>query len=497
MITPGELQSLNFGERVAEEETQFLNRYFVETDNWDRVFTGQIDVVYGAKGSGKSAIYTILESNFDKLFEKNILLANAENPRGNTVFEGLTISPPTSEVEFIRLWKLYFILITHTEFENWGLNSNSFSELKNILTEAKLIPPQKGLKAILKVCRDYITQLMNVESMQPGIDINEYTGMASGINFKITFREPSQNELNAGIKSIDYLYELLEKALKELKFTLWIAIDRLDVAFTENLELETNALKALFKAYRDLSTLNNLKIKIFLRDDIWRRLTDEGFREASHITKTLTIAWPKETIVNLIIRRVLNNQLIVDKYNLDRQQILSNYKHQEELFYKIFPEKIEVGEKQSKTIDWIINRLKDGKEIIAPREIIHLLNEAKQEQIKRMQIGQSDLEGDNIIGRSAFKAALDIVSKVRLEQTIYAEFPSLKSFIQKLESEKTEQTITSLARIWELEADDTKKIIRKLVDIGFFAERGNNANPRYWIPFLYRNELKLVQGLAD
>jgi hypothetical protein len=338
---------------------------------------------------------------------------------------------------------------------------------------------------------------MNIESLQPGIDLNEVTGMPSGVNFKVSFREPNKNEVNAGIKSIDYLYGLLEDALKDSKFTLWIAVDRLDVAFTENLDLETNALKALFKVYRDLSPLNNLKIKIFLRDDIWRRLTEEGFREASHITKTLTIIWSKETIVNLIIRRLLNNQSIIDKYFIDKNAILLDYKMQEELFYRFFPLKIEIGEKQSNTIDWILNRLKDGKEIIAPREIIHLFNEAKQEQIKKLQIGQNDLEGDNLIGRYAFKTALDIVSKVRLEQTIYAEYPSLKPFIQKLESEKTEQRIDSLAKIWSLSNDETNIYAKKLVDIGFFAERGDSQNPKYWVPFIYRNELKMIQGAAE
>jgi hypothetical protein len=148
MTTKEELQEIKFGERVAEDETQNLIKYFVETDDWRRVFNGEIDVVYGAKGSGKSAIYTILDANNEKLFDKNILLTTAENPRGNTVFEGLTIDPPTGEAEFVRLWKLYFIVITHSEFENWGIGNKYFIELKIILEDSGLIPPQKGLKSI-------------------------------------------------------------------------------------------------------------------------------------------------------------------------------------------------------------------------------------------------------------------------------------------------------------------------------------------------------------
>jgi hypothetical protein len=497
MTTKEDLQNINFGQRVAEEETNNLGEYFVETDDWRRVFDGEIDVIYGTKGAGKSAIYTILDNNTEELFDKNILLTVAENPRGATVFEGLSTNPPTSEVEFIRLWKLYFVVIANSQFENWGIKNKYSIDLKDILGKSGLIPPQEGLKAILKVCFDYVRKIINVESFQQGVDLNEVTGMPSGVYYKVTFREPNKNELDAGIKSVEYLLELLDNALKESGFTLWVAIDRLDVAFTEDLELETNALKALFKVYRDLSPLNNLKIKIFLRDDIWRRLTEEGFREASHITKTLTIQWSKETIVNLIIRRLLSNESFVAKYSLNKIDILSEYKKQEQLFYRFFPDQIEVGDKKSKTIEWILGRLQDGKRITAPREIIHLFNEAKQEQIKKIEIGQNDLEGDNLIGRNAFKIALSIVSKVRLEQTIYAEYPSLKPFIQKLELKKTEQRIGTLAEIWSLPEIEAQACAKKLVDIGFFEKRGDLQDARYWVPFIYRNELKMIQGAAE
>ncbi len=491
------LQGIKFGERIAEEETDNLEKYFVETEDWRRVFNGEVDVIYGSKGAGKSAIYAILDKNRDKLFDNNILLTTAENPRGNTVFEGLSIEPPTGQTEFVRLWKLYFLVITVSEFDEWELSNKYFIELKEILQASSLIPQQKGLKAILKTCRDYIRNFMNVESMQPGVDLNEVTGLPSGVNFKVSFRETSNNEFLSGIKSIDYLYDLLEKALVESKFILWIAVDRLDVAFTENLELETNALKALFKAYRDLVPLNHLKIKIFLRDDIWRRLTEDGFREASHITKTLTIAWNRESIINLLIRRILNNPEVVSEFNLTRENIIGDLISQEKLFYRIFPDQIDVGDKKPKTLDWILSRLKDGKSVIAPRELIHLLNEARQEQIKRIQIGQNDLEGENIIGRYAFKSALETVSKVRLEQTIYAEYPSLKPLIEKLEGEKTEQRIETLAAIWATSIDQAKADIKRLCDIGFFEERGDKQNSRYWVPFIYRAELKMIQGAAD
>ena len=54
------LKSISFGARVAEEEITELAKYFVETDQWSRMINGEIDIVRGDKGAGKSAIYSLL-----------------------------------------------------------------------------------------------------------------------------------------------------------------------------------------------------------------------------------------------------------------------------------------------------------------------------------------------------------------------------------------------------------------------------------------------------
>jgi hypothetical protein len=54
------LRRVDIGRRVAEEEKDQLSAYFVETDQWRRIYSGDVDIVYGAKGAGKSAIYSIL-----------------------------------------------------------------------------------------------------------------------------------------------------------------------------------------------------------------------------------------------------------------------------------------------------------------------------------------------------------------------------------------------------------------------------------------------------
>ena len=87
MERKGLLSHVSFGARVAEEETAALARYFVETDQWERLFRGEIDVIKGEKGAGKSAIYSLLLAKNSDLFDKRILLIAAEKPRGTPAFK--------------------------------------------------------------------------------------------------------------------------------------------------------------------------------------------------------------------------------------------------------------------------------------------------------------------------------------------------------------------------------------------------------------------------
>jgi hypothetical protein len=88
------LAATTFGQRIAEDEADALKSYFVETEEWRKVVSGAVDVVYGPKGSGKSALYALLRKNQDELYKQhNIILAPGENVRGTPVFEALVADP--------------------------------------------------------------------------------------------------------------------------------------------------------------------------------------------------------------------------------------------------------------------------------------------------------------------------------------------------------------------------------------------------------------------
>jgi hypothetical protein len=492
------LKAVTFGQRVAEDETDDLSAYFVETDHWARLFRGDIDVVYGPKGAGKSALYSLLISKGSELFDKNIILVAAENPRGAPAFRNLLLDPPASEREFVGLWKLYFAALLHGQLVEYGIKTDAVTQLQRALEREGLVRGSLSLAGVLSGVVNYVRSALRPQALEGGVELDPISQMPTGFTGKIIFSEPTKGGSDPDLRSVDRLLELANSALADSKIKSWILLDRLDVAFSENVELEANALRALFRVYLDLLAHPQIQLKIFLRTDIWARITAEGFREASHVTRHVTIEWNRNSLLNLIIRRAAHNEGIRLAYGVGKDIGRLPVAAQEQFFYQAFPDQVDVGPNKSSTLDWLLSRTRDGTRTNAPRELVHFLNNLRDVQIRRFELGaEPSPDDDQLFARVAFKEALPEVSKVRLEQTLYAEHPDQKPWLEKLKSEKTLQTPETLAQIWGIPAEGATERATTLVAIGFFEPRGTKQAPEYWVPFLYREALDLVQGSAE
>jgi hypothetical protein len=488
------LAATTFGQRVAEQEADALISYFVETHQWKKLLSGEVDVIYGPKGSGKSALYALLRERWKELLERHILPIPGEEIQKAPVFADLVTDPPASEEQFRGLWKLYFLSLLATGFRLVALDNDHVRSVNAALESAGLLSAEWSLKRALRAALDYVRR---IESVGAEVKVDPVTGQPVGVGGKITLREPGNEQRRQGYVSADSLMEEADKALGEGKLNIWIVLDRLDVAFAESPALERNALRALFRVYSDFAGLDNISVKIFLRDDIWTRIMSSGFREASHITKSITITWDSQSLLHLVIRRALHNDALREFYRVDPGTVLASAEEQYRLFYRIFPAQVDSGEKKPTTLDWLVTRTADGTGKTAPRELIHLLSAARDEQLRLLEMGGDDPPGEALLDRNALKAALPEVSKVRYEQTLCAEYANLKPILAKLEGEKTQQTPATLATIWHVSEADALAKAEALVETGFFQKRGSKEQPLFWVPFLYRDALHLVQGQAE
>ena len=490
------LKQLSFGSQVAEDEIERLQDYFVQTDQWGRIVRGDIDIIRGEKGAGKSAIYLLLDKQKDLMFDKNVLMVSGENPRGTTVFKDLVFDPPSSEREFEILWKIYLLTIISHKIRSYGISGNGINGVYSALEEAKLLEGELNLAGLLRSTQNFVRRLLSVKSFEGGVELDQATLQPSGVIGRISLAEPTGEIRGSGITSVDGMFEKVNTALEGAGYTIWVLLDRLDVAFAESHELEANAIRALIKVYNDLRALNNISLKIFLREDIWKRVTFGGFREASHITRFEVMQWTPPMLRNLTLRRILSNDILIDELAIDKEAVLGDVDAQVVLFDRLFPQQVEQGERKATTFDWMVGRCADGTGLAAPRELIHLLNCIRDEEIRRLERGENPAPGEQLFDRSVFKQALPTVSETRLNTYLYAEYPAERPFVERLRGEKSEQTVGSLCSLWGLEREAAISKAQVLVGLGFFQSKGTRAEPTFWVPFLYRDALGLVQGRA-
>lgn len=78
----GKLDKLNFGHIAAEEESDALRNYFLETREYNELVTDDKKfIVIGRKGSGKSAIYVNLRDTFSKQEDAAVIALQLESYR--------------------------------------------------------------------------------------------------------------------------------------------------------------------------------------------------------------------------------------------------------------------------------------------------------------------------------------------------------------------------------------------------------------------------------
>lgn len=364
--------------------------------------------------------------------------------------------------------------------------------------ESSLAKGRQSLAGHVQNVISYVKRAFRPATIEGGIELDPLTQLPKGFTGKIVFREPTSEAKAEGKESVDSLLNLANQALlNNAGYVIWILLDRLDVAFVENPDLEQNALRALFRVYLDLLGMQNIQPKIFLRTDIWNRITKVGFREASHITRHVTISWNRSSLLNLIVRRALSNVGLRSHFDVTFDEIIVTVAAQEQFFFRMFPNQVDVGPNKPTTLDWLLSRTRDGTQMNAPRELIHFLNSLRSQQMRRFELGEPDPDGEALFARAALKDALPQVSEARLTQTLYAEYPEFRDVVEKLREEKTLQRVETLTKIWDESDERTRKIADSLVDVGFFERRGSRQEPEYWVPFLYRDALDMIQGTAE
>ena len=75
----GKLAKLEIGDPMAENEFQKLDRYYLQRDEYTRTIRGDINIVVGRKGTGKTALFSQIRNALRK--DRNVIVVDLK-PEG-------------------------------------------------------------------------------------------------------------------------------------------------------------------------------------------------------------------------------------------------------------------------------------------------------------------------------------------------------------------------------------------------------------------------------
>lgn len=477
------VQLVSFGTSVAEFDTD-LEQYFIETETFRAVIGDRGDIIAGDKGTGKTAIYRILKKSYrsyDVL--EDVEIVDAFNPAGDPVFQRLTLGPSLNEDQYRTFWKAYiFSLVGNWIVDIYGAEfSNELRNLKNTLDYLGLATTDVTPETIFGNLHNLVRHLTSPESAEVGITITEQ-GLPI-VTPKISFGP--DRILGERVFNGEFL-RILDRALGSVNIRCWVLFDRLDEAFVGRQDIEIPALRALMRSYLDLSEFPNFRLKLFIRKDLFRKITEGGFVNLTHINaRRIDIVWDEEDLVDMVVRRLTKNPVLA--------KMIKNPDDNKHVMSILLPEQVDLVERKPTSITWLMGRIRDGNNNKPPRNIIDLLNKSRDSQLRREQREERDVDPNRgpLLEADSLKRAVSQLSEQRVQDTLLAEASDLSKVIQNFRDGKSEHNSQTLREtIGNVENFDG--IVKALVDIGFLEEFGLNHK----IPMLYRDGLRIKQGKA-
>ncbi len=477
------LRKLNLGNSVAEHDKNLVN-YFVNTSYVDTFLEDTYDIIKGVKGAGKTAMFLALCNNPDKYESlQDVKLIQAINIKGDPDFKRAFEQLGKDDMEIQSLidsWKIYIINIV------WKNITNEFSgyeELEKYLLKNKLITEKEGfLEKIIHSFKRAKFKIINT--------VNTDGSMTQEL--ELGTNELENNQFDNNIIDYNYIFKTIDDILIKNNKSLWVMMDRLDDAFPDNSQKDILALKSLLYAFKDICVYDKIKVKIFIRDDIYSNVTENGFTSLTHVaSKTMTsIDWDRDKLEDLLLERLLFNDTFKQYLHENNISIVNiNQETKRAIFEILFKGQVDTGSNNPDTIGWIINHLKDGLNIYTPRDFIAIIDASRGYQLEELKRKTHSDSEYYLIGATALRKAYNHISAQKLEAQLLGEYPECREWIFKFKDSKAEHNEDTLKKIL---GKQWKHRIQKLVKIGFIEEKQNT----WKIPFLYRAGLNITQGRA-
>jgi hypothetical protein len=387
-LTPGEKEKLLddlepcYGLFAEQEQSKLLDDYFLRTHHVEDVNSSRVVLILGGKGSGKTALFSYLT-------EKSGAIA-VHGPRFGFGPDLLCALQDTAEQRMDVFWRLYML--------------------------SRLPPPL----------------------LVSGPLVAESVSLLQRLPVAPSLLGDFQRQLNAAelALQVDHTWKALDKGMEQDRKRLVLCLDGLDAAFKADAKRRERALVSLFTAWQaTFATLRCVELKVFLRVDLWERLS---FPEKSHFRgKEMKLAWDTQNLWRLVLKRAIAapefghwcEKPIAPVSLTERSVELAGENELYPYLDRLFEHHIWAG-KNSLSRNWIRRRLADAKDTIYPRDLLCLFQDAIRTERERLRKGSRTSE-NAVISRESLSAALPPTSRQRVD-AVREEYPELGNVLELL-----------------------------------------------------------------
>lgn len=443
------LSQLRFSTGAAEQ-VEDLAASFVETDSVRRALLSSLPLVLGRKGTGKTAV-------FRRLFE---------DP---SIRKMVVVAPPGRLRSF-----------------PWLLRADGFREAEEVLRRTASDWRQFWLTYI---CVAVHYQWSSSSPGRPAPEVKLRTCLGEGLNTELEAVRVVDGLLGieqAGLLLSDWLSRLDESAEETL-----LLVDGLDTGFGNSApdrERRQRAIEGLFAFLTDRGDeLKRLRLKIMLREDIWKGLQ---FENKSHLFgRSVKLVWNDKTdFLRVVVKQAMASEVFHETLSssLGGKADFADWADGDVLrAWSVLVGERMKGGKTTFTRNWVWNRLADGNEDHSPRYLLQLFNQVVEWE-KRVQ-AQNPYERSIVRPRGLIEV-LPSVSEQALQALRAEEFPELNPLLEKL---------TSLGRtpVDAGELEDLRDLVDLAREVGLLGiyEGSGEIVQRYRVPEIYRYGLSMTR----
>lgn len=386
-FTPNEnpLANLKLGASSAENEILDLRDYYLKTQAFQRVTRGEVQLVVGRRGSGKTALY--LQAKDTLLRDKRKVVADL-NPEGYQLKKFkelvLTLIEDGSREHLLTAFWEYVLLVEIANAILLGEKSRHMHDPETTILyhQLKALAYSDSLEE-----SDFAERLMNLTEQ-----IEARASSMKLLDGGVLKRDEVSNIIySVDVKSLRTLIEKYSKT----RDSVWVLFDNLDKGWSTNGvdAIDISSLRclldAVYKLRRDFrkggATFHGV---LFIRNDVFERLVEGSVDRGKFVQELLDWEDPEMLRELLRLRLVQANK---DKIAFD------------EIWGRYFETHMSNGEETSQ---YFINR-----SLRRPRALIEFIERSKGHalNLNKKKVEESDI----LIGEQGY--SIELIRAINLE----------------------------------------------------------------------------------